>query len=254
MCFLSFVLSVFLSFFLACFRCVCAFVSAYVSGTSVCQVCVCVCVCECLWVCVCVCARARVSLLCACVCVCSLRGHAHTRALESSSCLVITRIRTFFRKLSRSTTDQATGGRFVRVDGFCASACSGFADGQPPSRAHLHPLCDASGRMSKALTFGTSLHKLTGGYGSKLNHQGTAGFSPCFHLPGFHFGYIFLTHSQVTNKKDVMRVSQGIGTAGFVAPGQRSCALLSLGLQLATHALPGPGPGTKGGKACELGS
>ena len=32
------------------------------------------------------------------------------------------------------------------------------------------------------------------GYGSKLNHQGTAGFSPCFHLPGFHFGYIFLTH------------------------------------------------------------
>ena len=35
------------------------------------------------------------------------------------------------------------------------------------------------------------------GYGSKLNHQGTAGFSPCFHLPGFHFGYIFLTHSQI---------------------------------------------------------
>ena len=26
------------------------------------------------------------------------------------------------------------------------------------------------------------------GYGSKLNHQGTADFSPCFHLPGFHFG------------------------------------------------------------------
>ena len=37
----------------------------------------------------------------------------------------------------------------------------------------------------------------TSGYGSKLIHQGTADFSPCFHLPGFHFGYLFLTHSQV---------------------------------------------------------
>ena len=34
-------------------------------------------------------------------------------------------------------------------------------------------------------------------YGSKLNQQGTAGFGPCFYLPGFHFGYIFLTHSHV---------------------------------------------------------
>ena len=29
------------------------------------------------------------------------------------------------------------------------------------------------------------------GCGSQLNHQGTAGFSPCFHLPGFH-----LSHNQ----------------------------------------------------------
>ena len=35
------------------------------------------------------------------------------------------------------------------------------------------------------------------GCGSKLNHQGTAGFSPCFLLPGFHFGYHFLTHSHI---------------------------------------------------------
>ena len=34
------------------------------------------------------------------------------------------------------------------------------------------------------------------GYGSKLRHQ-TAGFSPCFHLPGFHLGYLFLTHSHL---------------------------------------------------------
>ena len=31
----------------------------------------------------------------------------------------------------------------------------------------------------------------------KLNHQGTTGFSPCFHLPGFHLGYLFLTHSHM---------------------------------------------------------
>ena len=30
---------------------------------------------------------------------------------------------------------------------------------------------------------------------SKSNHKGTAGFSPCFHLPGFQFGHLFLTHS-----------------------------------------------------------
>ena len=34
-------------------------------------------------------------------------------------------------------------------------------------------------------------------YGSKLDHQGTAGFGPCFHLQGFHFGYICLTHSHI---------------------------------------------------------
>ena len=27
------------------------------------------------------------------------------------------------------------------------------------------------------------------GYGSKLSHQGTTGFRPCFHLPGFHLRY-----------------------------------------------------------------
>ena len=35
-------------------------------------------------------------------------------------------------------------------------------------------------------------------YGSKpKNHQGTTGFGPCFHLPGFHLGYLFLTHSHL---------------------------------------------------------
>ena len=33
------------------------------------------------------------------------------------------------------------------------------------------------------------------GCGSKLNRSGTAGFSPCFHLPRLHIGSLFLTHS-----------------------------------------------------------
>ena len=31
-------------------------------------------------------------------------------------------------------------------------------------------------------------------YGPKLYHQRTAGFSPWFHEPGFHSGYLFLSH------------------------------------------------------------
>ena len=38
--------------------------------------------------------------------------------------------------------------------------------------------------MSKEVYF-----HLTNGCGSKLNRRGYAGFGPCFHLPGFHFGY-----------------------------------------------------------------
>ena len=34
-----------------------------------------------------------------------------------------------------------------------------------------------------------------------MKHQGTAGFSPFSHLPGFHFGYLFLTHSHLSKVK-----------------------------------------------------
>ena len=34
---------------------------------------------------------------------------------------------------------------------------------------------------------------------SKFNQETTA-FTPCFHLPGFHSGYLFLTHSQKGNR------------------------------------------------------
>ena len=39
------------------------------------------------------------------------------------------------------------------------------------------------------------------GYRSKSYYQGTAGFGPCFHLPGSHFGYIFLPHRHFTGTR-----------------------------------------------------
>ena len=42
---------------------------------------------------------------------------------------------------------------------------------------------------------GPKFEQRSNGCGSELSHQGTAGFSPWFHLPGFHFGYPFWTHS-----------------------------------------------------------
>ena len=37
------------------------------------------------------------------------------------------------------------------------------------------------------------------GMGQKLSHQGTAGFSPCFHLPWFLCGYLFLAQPHVAH-------------------------------------------------------
>ena len=49
--------------------------------------------------------------------------------------------------------------------------------------------------------------------GSKLIRQGTAGFRPCFHRPGlgFHFAYLFLTHSHICahESPDMARLSPG---------------------------------------------
>ena len=45
------------------------------------------------------------------------------------------------------------------------------------------------------LSWGTRTLDCT--YGSKLTHRGAAGFSPWFHLPGFLFCYLFLTHGHL---------------------------------------------------------
>ena len=49
---------------------------------------------------------------------------------------------------------------------------------QDEARSHLTSMA-----FVPCIAGGSCLHKY--GHGSKLNHQGTAGFSPCFHLPGF---------------------------------------------------------------------
>ena len=38
--------------------------------------------------------------------------------------------------------------------------------------------------------------------GSKLNRRGYAGFGPHFHLPGFHFGTEFLSHSLLIESRN----------------------------------------------------
>ena len=36
---------------------------------------------------------------------------------------------------------------------------------------------------------------------NETTRKWTAGFGPCFHLPGFHVGYLFLTHSSMSRSK-----------------------------------------------------
>ena len=74
--------------------------------------------------------------------------------------------------------------------------------GVPPGGTFGLPLVDVFGDM-KAGSAAAFFFFSFGGGGAfcsaerkcDLGHGGTAGFSPCFHLPGFHVGYIFLTHS-----------------------------------------------------------
>ena len=72
---------------------------------------------------------------------------------------------------------------------------------------HSHPSTRLQSREKKEekknewgfLARSTVCRKKPPGYGSELNHQRTAGFGPCFHLPGFHLGPI-LTHCHLTSR------------------------------------------------------
>ena len=73
----------------------------------------------------------------------------------------------------------------------------------------------------------------------KISPPGTAGFGPCFHLPGFHLGYRFLTHSHVVH----VLPSLASGITNYM----ESCCLCFFSLGLAgcntTHLHLGPGLG-----------
>ena len=51
------------------------------------------------------------------------------------------------------------------------------------------------------------------GYGSKLKRQGTAYFSPCFHLPGLHLGSVLLTHTPILDQHGLFAVAPPVQTA-----------------------------------------
>ena len=48
--------------------------------------------------------------------------------------------------------------------------------------------------------YGKAFYIWVYGRGSKLNRRGYAGFGPCFHLPGFHFGTGFLATAICQNR------------------------------------------------------
>ena len=87
----------------------------------------------------------------------------------------------------------------------------------------VYPLSSGSRRAENC----TQTSVIPFGHGSKLNHQGTAGVGPCFHLPGFHFRYIFLTHSHFLNRLS--------GAFRGMAPAP--CAAHNLLLGLLKHSL-----------------
>ena len=56
---------------------------------------------------------------------------------------------------------------------------------------HLEPFkWETQGKPLQFEQFKQGVDPTQYGHGSKLSHQGTAGFGPCFCLPGFHFGYL----------------------------------------------------------------
>ena len=61
----------------------------------------------------------------------------------------------------------------------------------------------------------------------KINHKGTTGFSPAFHLPGFHLGYLLLTHSQLDGSPGLKVGAKWISQASTVTLGVKR----SMGIQ-----------------------
>ena len=102
-----------------------------------------------------------------------------------------------------------------------ASVAGGAKFGRKQRETECHLL---SSHLTDQLIGDTS-DGFLGMIGSKSNHSGTAGFSPCFHLPEFRFGYPFLTHSLLTFDqaeanvpKDVPFMSRSFGIGDLESP------------------------------------
>ena len=98
-----------------------------------------------------------------------------------------------YQPCPRFTTPSTTQ---VAMDVFCLAARPGTKRLLP--RGGQGRVARDAPRQSTRWPWGVAGHPTRPaghGHGSKLNHQGTAGFSPCFHLPGFRFGFTFWTHT-----------------------------------------------------------
>ena len=80
---------------------------------------------------------------------------------------------------------------------------------QPQDEGLWDPLFGLAPRKKLPCSQGAA--KRRSGCGSKLNSRGYAGFGPCFHLPGFHFGYVFLEPQPSGSGSKLSRQ----GVAGF---------------------------------------
>ena len=62
--------------------------------------------------------------------------------------------------------------------------------------AELRQALPLMGEEARGVSGGDAPHQVAMSQ-NKTTRIWTAGFSLCFHLPGFYFGYLFLTHTQV---------------------------------------------------------
>ena len=104
------------------------------------------------------------------------------------------------------------------------------------NKTGLAAFCEvrAAGKpQHSSLALGLSLNLKSKWVWLKIKQEGqTAGFGPCFHLPGFHFGTGLLSHRQMTNvlvflghrSRDVA-VREATATAGW--HGRRTLRFLS---------------------------
>ena len=75
---------------------------------------------------------------------------------------------------------------------------------------------------------------------NKTTRNWTAGFCPWFQLPGFHFGYLFLTHSHITSHGRLAVHQSAVG-GDLAREGEALLAVQVLFVQGLCRAVPASG-------------